>query len=590
MILSRPIYAFRGADIYTYIAAKGDVEATQQFTLDTNWRSQPDMVAAVNQLFDRAEHPFLLSESIRFSPVKAGRGTSGLSINGVTEPALRFMTLTEDEGNLNKPISWADASRDLAQYTASQISFWLNGAKENEVLINGKSLLAADICVLVRDRAEADLIQLALKQQNVNSVFLVRKSVFATQVAMDLYLVMRGVHECENEASVKSALLTSLIGMNGEELDELLADDSKWQQLMYLFSHWRNNWQYAGLMQAVNNVAAYFDIGEHLIGHFDDGSRQLTDLRHLTELLQQQSAIIQGETQLLRWFQEQIDEPDHNSDAQQLRLDSDANLVKIVTLHSSKGLEYPVVFMPFTCRFKTAKVGIYHDEDKVLRADYSHSEQSLQKADYERLAEDLRLLYVGLTRSQYHCAVGVWHATEGARSRASAIHRSALGYLLSSANGANNEMKPIETVLQSLDSLSNAQHTDVVKFSAENLTPDNNFLLSEEEVETPAPLAAKQLTKPITQSWQMTSYSALSKQQGGMSKHSSADANELDTLKLDEGSSYLPESDGEILDRYNFPKGASAGSFLHGVLEQLQFDDLANLGELIEQQRTMVWY
>jgi exodeoxyribonuclease V beta subunit len=593
------IYAFRGADIYTYIKAKNDADQGRQYTLGTNWRSQPGMVEAVNQLFLHSVNPFLLQDGIQFSPADAGQSNVPMIVNGKVNKALCFMTLTDIDGAMDKPLNWGMAGQLMAKQTAFQIANLLNLSARGLAKIGEAVLSAADCCVLVRDRSEAELIQMALRRQDVNSVFLIRKSVFATEVASDLFVLLQGIHQCENESAVKSALLTSLINIEGKELDRLLVDDIEWQQVLQRFALWRNNWQIHGLMQAINNVIAYFSIGDKLLGHFDDGSRRLTDLRHLIELLQDESSRIQGETQLLRWYLQQINEPDHNSESQQLRLDSDTHLVKIVTLHSAKGLEYPIVFMPFVCRYKAAKIGLYHDENKYLRADYRKRTRIIDLADDERLAEDVRLLYVGLTRAKYHCSVGVWHSNQSGNSRTSGIVKSALGYLLLSGKQASDG-DVAQHLQKALADLETSEHTEVIHFNADHVS---NTILSEldkppiqqNELNDASHLKAgepvfeiAELNRPIMQSWQMTSYSALSKQQQSAHKSQTEDLILLETLKLDEGSSYGLSSDDESLDKYQFPRGASAGSFLHGILEVLTFDDLTSLNDVIEQK--VQWY
>ncbi len=593
------IYAFRGADIYTYIEAKNDASDDNHFTLNTNWRSQPEMVAAVNQLFLYSPKPFLLQQGIQFSPVEAGRPSHALEVNGEPIHAMAFMTLTDSNGSIEKPMNWGAASFAMAKQTAIQIASWLEFSRYGHAKIENAPLSADDFCVLVRDRSEAELIQMALYQQGVNSVFLIRKSVFSTDVAADLLVLLQGIHQCENESAVKSALLTSLVGVQGDELDRLLVDDAEWQRVLQRFAVWRNNWQFHGLMQAVNHVIGYFSIGNNLLSHFDDGSRRLTDLRHLIELLQSESSRIQGETQLLRWYQQQVSDPDHNSESQQLRLDSDANLVKIVTLHSAKGLEYPIVFMPFVCRYKSAKIGLYHDDNKGLVADYRINSSAVELADEERLAEDLRLLYVGLTRAKFHCSVGVWHANTGGNSRASGIGRSALGYLLLSGT-EREEGSVSESVLQALGDLEKAGHTQVIHFNTDDIAgiflKNSNVLpdLPEHQEEAPhlndyeGMMRVAELEHLVMQSWQMTSYSALSKQQHNLQKPLDEDLMLSDTLKLDEGVRYEMDFDDEALDRYSFPRGASAGTFLHSIMEVLTFDDLTQLDDTIEQK--MQWF
>ena len=138
------------------------------------------------------------------------------------------------------------------------------------------------------------------------------------------------------------------------------------------------------------------------------GERRLTDILHISELLQEAGTQLESEHALVRWLAQQIADPNSNASSQQMRLESDKHLVQIVTIHKSKGLEYPLVWLPFIANYRVQDQAYYHDRetfDAVL--DLSKAETSVELAEAERLAEDLRLLYVALTRSVWHCSPGV---------------------------------------------------------------------------------------------------------------------------------------------------------------------------------------
>src|SRR5699024_6779103 len=154
-------------------------------------------------------------------------------------------------------------------------------------------------------------------------------------------------------------------------------------------------------------LIADYQMAEKLLAQHD-GERRLTDLLHLAELLQEASYQLESEYALVRWLVEQIEQPSLTAETQQQRLESDRHLVKIVTIHKAKGLEYPLVFLPFVTHFRTAEQILYHDRQTLLpQLTFKHCPQQQAWLEEERLAEDLRLLYVGLTRAIYHCSVGL---------------------------------------------------------------------------------------------------------------------------------------------------------------------------------------
>ncbi|MBN0903242.1 exodeoxyribonuclease V subunit beta, partial [Pseudomonas aeruginosa] len=129
---------------------------------------------------------------------------------------------------------------------------------------------------------------------------------------------------------------------------------------------------------------------------------------HISERLQEAASQLESEHALVRWLAQHIAEPDSNAASQQMRLESDKHLVQIVTIHKSKGLEYPLVWLPFIARFRKQDQAFYHDRETFAAVlDLGQDEASLELAEAERLAEDLRLLYVALTRAVWHCSLGV---------------------------------------------------------------------------------------------------------------------------------------------------------------------------------------
>ncbi|NCT46415.1 MAG: UvrD-helicase domain-containing protein, partial [Paraglaciecola sp.] len=419
------IYGFRGADIFTYIQAKRQISPDQQFTLATNWRSTPALINAVNQVFVHSERAFLFDQDIPFLAVSAGRDKPGVMLKGQEQGSLSFWHLPSHD---DKPLAKEYAQARLANYCAWQLSRLLDPL--NQATAAGKPIQAKDCCVLVRTRHEAQLIKTACAQRGIATVYLMRKSVFAGQMAEDLYRVLQALLQPGNDRLLRGALLSELFNHSAAQLDTLFNDDTAWQQVVSLFYQWQQDWHQHGLMLALNKLLLHFSVRQNLSRQFSDGLRRLTDLQHLLELLQEQSAVVQGQAQLLHWFKRCIQQPDNENDSQQLRLETDANLVQITTLHASKGLQYPLVFVPFASAYRAEKTAVFHNDKAKLQVDFLGRELNIERADHERLAEDIRLLYVALTRAMYFCAVGVWHNNHAVKHRASGFKQSALGSLL----------------------------------------------------------------------------------------------------------------------------------------------------------------
>ncbi|HDC4651188.1 TPA: exodeoxyribonuclease V subunit beta [Enterobacter kobei] len=546
------IYAFRGADIFTYMKARSEVDA--HYTLDTNWRSSPGMVESVNALFSRMDMAFMFRE-IPFLPVKFAPKNDSLrfEFNGETQPAMHFWLL-DGEG-----CGVADYQNAMAQYCAAQIRDWLSaGARGDALLWKGDKpapVKASDITVLVRSRQEAALIRDALTLLNIPSVYLSnRDSVFETLEAQEMLWLLQAVLAPERESTLRSALASAMLGLNARDIDVLNNDEAAWDAVVEEFVRYREKWQKRGVMAMVRELMAERHIAENMLATAG-GERRLTDILHISELLQEAGTQLESEHALVRWLAQQIADPNSNSASQQMRLESDKHLVQIVTIHKSKGLEYPLVWLPFIANYRVQDQAFYHDRESFEAVlDLSNAESSVELAEAERLAEDLRLLYVALTRSVWHCSLGVapLFRRRGDKSGESDFHLSALGRLIQ--RGEPKDAAGLRQCIESLCSEHVALHIPS--------QPDNSRWQTPEQ--RASELHARQVARTIADDWRVTSYS-------GLQQHGQSVAQDL-MPKLDvdaAGAGSVPAE--PVLTPHQFPRGASPGTFLHSLFEELDF-------------------
>ena len=546
------IYAFRGADIFTYMRARAEVSA--HYTLDTNWRSSPAMVNSVNQLFQRKNTPFVFHQ-IPFIAVNPAAPNQQLSftIDEVEQPALTFFLQPGEGVNIN------DYQQYMAQQCAQEISGWLSAGQQGKALLGKRAvqrpLQASDITILVRSRGEAAVMRDALNRLSIPSVYLSnRDSVFNTAEAREILLLLRAVLAPEQERVLRSALAGSLFGLDALTLDSLSQDERAWDALVDEFDHYRQRWLQKGVLPMLRELIFRRHIAENLLAS-DGGERRLTDVLHLGELLQEAAVSLDSEHALVRWLAQQITDPDTQIANQQLRLESDRHLVQIVTIHKSKGLQYPLVWLPFVANYRPAEQGIYHDRDTFTALlDLQRNAESVELAEEERLAEDLRLLYVALTRSIYHCSIGVAPVFKGNRKKTGTtdLHHSALGYLIQPEGEADADK---------LRALLTAMQNDHIALVSESATDEH---LWQPEAEQPAVLSSQTLTRSLRDDWRVTSYSGLQQR---------SHANALDLLpRLDvDAVGEAAEHVQPLLTPHTFPRGAAPGTFLHSLFETLDF-------------------
>ncbi|GKX63541.1 RecBCD enzyme subunit RecB [Pragia fontium] len=558
------IYAFRGADIFTYMQARNQVSS--HYTMETNWRSSAQMVDTVNCLFQRLSAPFIF-EQIPFLTVKPAEKNRSLSFefDGVNQPAMSLW-LQSGEGS-----GQSEYQQVMARRCAAQIRDWLTaGQQQRGWLVSAKErrpVTAADIAILVRTGKEAAIVRDALSALAIPSVYLSnRESVFTTPEAREILWLLQAVLTPEKERALRSALASSLLGMDARQIDAINQDERQWDVLVEEFSAYRQLWLKRGVLPMLRELMSKRKLAENLLVTLG-GERRLTDIMHIGELLQEASLKLESEHSLVRWLAQQITQPNDRADSQQLRLESDRNLVKVVTIHKSKGLEYPLVWLPFICGFRKQSQGLYHDRETFSAVlDLSESEESQTLAEEERLAEDLRLLYVALTRSVYHCSIGVTPIYSGNRRLGNSdLHHSAIGYLLQKGQAGDATL-----LSESLREL--VQNHGIKVYPAEI----DDTAQWQDSIMLPETLAARTFSGQRQNSWRVTSYSGL--QQQGSSHHYEL-LPRFDTDAAGEKGQAQPDT----MTPHSFPKGAAPGTFLHDLLEETDFSQPIDELKLSEQ-------
>ncbi|RLU12055.1 exodeoxyribonuclease V subunit beta [Pseudomonas prosekii] len=568
------IYAFRGADIYTYLRAR-QATTGRLHTLGTNFRSSHGMVNAVNHVFERAElretgrGAFLFREDsgenpVPFLPVQSQGRKEVLHVDGQNLAALNIWHLVADQ-----PLSGVVYRQQLAAACASEITALLNGGQQGLAGFtqDGKAfrgLLPADIAILVRDGKEAQAVRGELSARGVRSVYLSDKdSVFAAQEAHDLLTWLKACAEPDAERPLRAALASITLNLSLAELEQLNQDELAWEARVMQFRRYREIWRKQGVLPMLRRLLHDFQLPQALITR-SDGERVLTNLLHLSELLQQAAAELDGEQALIRHLSEHLALSGQAGEEQILRLESDEQLVKVVTIHKSKGLEYPLVFLPFICSAKPvdgSRLPLhYHDAAGKAQVTLKPTAELISLADAERLAEDLRLLYVALTRAQHACWLGVTDLKRG-NNNSSVLHLSALGYLLGGGAALAESAgltRWLEDLQQDCPALS---YSEMPEATSELYHPPRN------EATLLAPLTPK---RKASENWWIASYSAL-RIGDSMSVGSDEAPENPQAQKLFDDERLDPEAPREVAtggaDIHRFPRGPNPGTFLHGLLE-----------------------
>ncbi|AVR89333.1 exodeoxyribonuclease V subunit beta [Thauera aromatica] len=629
------IYGFRGADIYSYLQARR-ATAGRHYVLGTNYRSTHALVAAVNGWFAQAEAragdravakggAFLCrsdeDNELPFEPVGAEGRQEVFHTSAGPVPAMSIHHDLELR-------SATDSRKRFAARCAEQIVTWLNdpSAGFHHPQDGFKRLRPADIAVLVRTGKEAAAVRLELRRRGVTSVYLSDKdSVFASNEARDLLHWLRAVASPLDAPLVRAALATRTVGLSIEELAWLASDDEAFdgrsEQIRQLHAVWRD----LGVLTMLRRSLHQLDLPARWLAE-PEGERRLTNFLHLAELLQHASAQLDGEQALIRWLAMQIDDGAGGSEEQVVRLESDADLVKVVTVHKSKGLEYPVVCLPFACSFRRVERKfspflklVDASGTREIKLDYD--DDDLERADHERLREDLRLFYVALTRARHALWMG-FAALKIGNSNECLTHRSAPGYLLGGlAPRTEASWQPLLEALAEQASADTSATPPCIILEATSDSVARTALQPREAL--PALRESPLYTADFERRWSIGSFSALVRDidpsavasnqtasalptAGALGAPSSAIAGSAQTLpepnepaltalsplKIhrpaeDEGNDedasgvYAPNAStrATLPPWHRFPRGAIAGNFLHDMLEWLAGEGFALAGD-----------
>lgn len=550
------IYSFRGADVFTYQRAKKDT--LNHFTLQTNYRSSESYIDVINRLFASNPDAFVFKLLIEFShaefnPQQPKKITEN---NKEVEPLVGWLYPFTVE-----PVSKALASEFFAACCAGEIEQLL---RQKNLEINGEEIKASDLAVLVKTGRQAGMIKQQLSKRGIASALVLRDSVFASQQASEISQLLGVLIEPSNLSALFGLLSTDLFGWDSAQIYSLQLDNEKLVGLLEQIKDYQNHWQEKGILSMFFKLIQQQNTVQINCLHME-GERRLTNWLHIMELLQQQAIEHASPSQTLLWLKKQRQNVAiaGENEEHQLRLESDSNLVRIVTIHKSKGLEYPIVFLPFMWDVKGSqnqpKSYRVHD-DEGRKQLHIFDETKRDRWHQENLAEEVRLLYVAMTRARYRCYLG-WGNIKGAGSSALA-QCLYVNQIKAGKYPRHLDIDTIEALRQPFEQMNETARR--VKILEPEIHSSKLVSSGTRQVQL---TQARKFKREVKRQWRISSYSQIANQQASYQ----IDRPDYDALMEPHS---LPEykASKEELDRFGFPKGAKAGTFLHDILEHCNFN------------------
>jgi exodeoxyribonuclease V beta subunit len=590
------IYAFRGADVYAYLtAAKA---AQSRATLLENRRSDQTLIDAYDALFADAK---LGHEGIVYRQVRASAANRTPRLTGApSDAALRVRLVPRDAveqtnyGYAGAPSTRAHIARDLA---ADVVALLESGATIERRGPDGTPVGQEPICprhlaVLVRTHATGEQVRDELHAARVPAVINGAGSVFATTPARDWLRLLEALERPSATVKARTAALTPFVGWSAERI--ACASDEEWDSVHRRLHRWSRVLRDSGVAALAEAVMVEEGLAARMLA-IEDGERRLTDVRHLAQLLHHAaSAERLGVTALRGWLAERVADADREDGEEERarRLESDAEAVQVLTIHRSKGLEFPVVYCPFLWEpsyippgkpvsFHDPSTGFKHTIDVGLEGTvYKRHER---QHTIEQRGEDLRLAYVALTRAK-HQAVIWWAGSFASRN-------SPLGRLVFFKDGdgnvePNGGSTPTDAAaIRRFEALA-AQAPGTISVERAGLTRSTGW---SPPLDPPVELTAARFDRQLDLGWRRTSYTDITAE-----AHEPLVASEPEQPAVgDEPSVPRPVmAEADVLpelDRASplgdLPVGVRFGSFVHSVFEAADFtaSDLdAELAEHVE--------
>ena len=615
------IYRFRSADIFAYLKASGGIGPGERLRLGRNYRSVPKLAEAVNALFQR-RHPFVLPD-IAFKPVASAFPADAprLVVEGEQEAAPLQFRILPGRGSKRQPKG--EATGAAGARAAGEIARLLALGAAGRARIGDRPLAGGDIAVLVRKTDQGREISDRLRGHGIRSVEIGDADVFESPEAEQLERLLWAISKPQSPDRIRGALAGNLFGLDAAELACLVDDDEAWNVWKERLEAWRGTWESRGVATTIRRLMWDFDRGptayapdagrerapargnerhgEHPAAHgvarmlrHPDGARRLTNVMHLAELLQQAEADGRlSPTGLAAWFSRRRANARRGDEVAQLRLESDEELVKIVSIHRSKGLEFPIVFLPFAWDARTPAQNrrervdaVYHDRAEADYPEVLHLNPGAAEFESEWLedyADETRLLYVALTRARLRCVV-TW-------GPANQSEHAPLGWLLQPPQPEDADAdEPPESALATAAAASKGRSAPDWTAALERVATGCPGAIAIEslgvEDEAPAParpdapapdLRVRHLDRALHRTRQMTSYSALARGAGAAASTSDHEAVEMPDHDGDDAAE--AEVDAEEIagtprgaperTPFTFPSGPRAGNCLHRIFERL---------------------
>ena len=578
------IYAFRGADVDAYLEASRVVE--ERWTLDENWRSDEQLLAAYDALFANARlgHPEIEYRHVKAAPPNLTPRLLGAPVGAplrvrivhradhLVDTGAKDLLVTAD---VREAIAadLAALSVEMLEAKPTLIRRHRDGTDAGEVQLN-----PGHIAVLVSSNREAFIVRDALHEVDVPAVIGGAGSVFLSEPGREWLRLLEALERPTSRERASLVALTQFVGWSAGQVAG--ASEDEWEDLHWDLHRWASVLRDKGVATLYETVCSERAVPARVLAR-QNGDRYMTDLRHLAQLLHE-AGVSEGvgATATANWLGRRINEADRavESEDRTRRLESDSEAVQVITIHRSKGLEFPVVLCPYAWDgyIHPIDVPVYHDPDngneRTIDVGCSVPELKQHKRweEYEGQGEDLRLLYVALTRARHQAVLwwaSAWNTYHSPLSRL-LFDRDAEGNVAPKGRKQSRPDAEVEAAFTALGehvSVERVARAPGARWQRERVADDD--------------LLAARFERSLDVEWRRLSYSSIT---SGLHEQLAIGSEPEHPLIADEDAATPAWSAGDgpsdverrdvALGLGEMPGGTLVGTVLHSVLERIEFD------------------
>ncbi|CAL4322986.1 exodeoxyribonuclease V subunit beta [Buchnera aphidicola] len=545
------IYNFRGADIFFYLKIKSKIPNI--YTLNTNWRSSKKLIESINFLFSRMKKIFLFKK-IKFIPALSPKESKKKKyfIKKKEQPAIKFWL------KKNTPQTPFEYNNWIAKKCSQNIYFLIQKMKKSQAFLitkeKRKKLKIQDICILVKNYQEYKIMKKELLKLNIYSYYTsYNKSIFHTIEVKELYYILQSILDSSNENYFNRALATSIIFQNTYVINKIKKKYSLWSNLKKTFSKYKKIWKKKGILNLINEIISTSNLYKNYFFH-KKYKEKISNLIHLGKILEKKSCLRKERSSIISWLKKKINQINDKKKYQQ-KLHHNKYVINITTIYKSKGLQYPIIWIPFISNFTHSKKFIFHDKKKYNTfINLCKSKKKIKLEEKEKLSEEIRLLYVAITRAIFQCNLGVSSIIIKKNKYKTNFHKSGLGYVLQ--KGKKMTIKELYHEIKKIEKNKNItcifkKKTLINKVKEKKKKNKNNIFKI---------LNFKRHFKKNFN----TSYTRISQIKKNFKKKDIF-------LKFEKYISKKKKITQEI-SKNNFPKGKKYGKILHKILEKINFN------------------